>query len=78
MNIDDPFSKYLKKDLVRFINPIYEAPFEERLKDLKRTIEMVESMLRQPDMLRPYGRNDEGLKDGEFALGNWIVRPRFK
>jgi len=59
-------------------NPIYDAPIEERLADLKRAVEMAENMVAHKELLRPCIENSEGLKHGEMALGNWIVRPRFK
>ncbi len=76
---DEAGITYRVEHLRHWVNPIYEAPFEERLADLKKTIEQVESLLPHPAMLRPVDamENNE-VKLGEFALGNWIVRPRFK
>lgn len=56
---------------------IYHAPFSERLADLGAAVRMAQNMVEHPDMTRPYVGAPEGLKEGEFAIGNWIVRPRF-
>lgn len=63
-------------------NPIYDACLADRLKDLIRSSKRMRTMLIK-DYL--YITEDEvkenwpkeGLKEGEFAIGNWIVRPRF-
>lgn len=60
-----------------FSKPIYDAPIDERLADLKQIIESAQKFLRLETM-RPCTDNAEGLEPGEFALGNWIIRPRFK
>lgn len=72
-----PFLDYEAEDPVPPRLEIYSAPIPERLDDLARAVRMAQNMVDHPDMTRPYVGNPEGLKEGEFAIGNWIVRPRF-
>lgn len=57
-------------------NPIYEASLEERLNDVIRACEQAKSLINL-NLLRDYKGNPEKLGQREFAIGNWIVRPRF-
>lgn len=60
-------------------NPIYEADLDVRLRDVKRAAEQGLQAIAYGMVKRMCGdSNFDGLKDGEFAIGNWIVRPRFK
>lgn len=60
-------------------HPIYDATPLEKVMDLIRTCEMVKSLMdtKELHLLREYTDNPDQLKEGEFAIGNWIVRPRF-
>lgn len=61
------------------MKPIYSAPMEERLRDLIRSAQMVLTSLEAGHSL--VSRTDivqEGLTEDEFAICDWIVRPRFK
>ncbi len=62
------------------MKPIYKAPIVDQLKDLKRACEMALDLI-DTMPLRNIGPQDmrrEGLREGEFALCDWIVRPRFE
>ena len=61
------------------MKPIYQAPVIEQLKDLKRACEIALDLL-DTVPLRNITAEDmkrEGLEKGEFALCDWVVRPRF-
>lgn len=61
------------------VKPIYDAPIVDQIKDLKRACENVLDII-DTLPLRPVGPEDirrEGLQKGEFALCDWIIRPRF-
>lgn len=66
-------------------NPIYTASARERLLDLKQWVERAlefDRSMREAgfdDLSRPITQADmdrEGLRPGEFVIGNWIIRPR--
>lgn len=62
------------------MKPIYNAPFAEQLKDLRRACEMASDLL-ETLPVRACSAEDlkrDGLRKGEFALCDWIVRPRFQ
>lgn len=62
------------------MKPIYKAPLIEKLKDLRRACEIAIDLL-DVVPLRMITEQDvrrEGLSEGEFALCDWVVRPRFK
>jgi hypothetical protein len=64
------------------VSPIYEAPLKKRLEDLARAVQSA-LLLGDGDM-HPMSDREivearrEGLMSDELAIGNWIVRPRFK
>ncbi len=65
-------------EVLGFPKPIYDAPIEERLEDLKRAIAICESLISNKALLRPILTTERpGLKEGQFAIGNWIVSPRW-
>lgn len=59
--------------------PIYDAPAVEQLKDLRRACDMALDWLDTMPLknITPQDMRRSGLKDGEFALCDWVVRPRF-
>lgn len=66
-------------------NPIYTASAREKLLDIKQSVELAltfDGLMRDAgfdDPPRPITQADmdrEGLRPGEFAIGNWIIRPR--
>lgn len=62
------------------MKPIYKAPVVDQIKDLKRACEIALDML-DTLPLRNITAQDmkrEGLREGEFALCDWVVRPRFE
>lgn len=80
MNVHDPdwYGGYFVRDLQLPRKAIYEASPIEKLKDLKKTCEMAISYLEVVEPLRKASPNDlRELKPDEFAIGDWIVRPRF-
>lgn len=82
MNVNDQdwgwFGKYLVRDLQVPRKAIYDASPIEKLKDLKKTCEMAISYLEVVEPLRKASPDDlRELKQDEFAIGDWIVRPRF-
>lgn len=58
---------------------IYDAPVVEQLKDLRRACDMALDWLDTMPLknITPQDMRRSGLKDGEFALCDWVVRPRF-
>lgn len=59
---------------------IYDAPIEEKLRDLIRSCQMALECF-EAGLLRGDGQADRerlGLAEDEFAICDWIVRPRFK
>lgn len=64
-------------------NPIYDAPIDQQLMDIEMCARSCRGMVKNQIMEsscweRPVDpANSEGLNEGEFAIGNWIVRPRF-
>lgn len=59
---------------------IYKAPIVDQLKDLKRACEIALDFI-DTMPLRNIDSKDmkrQGLREGEFALCDWIVRPRFE
>lgn len=60
-------------------NPIYDAPLEQQLQDLETSVKIAKNFVRM-ELVKdctPEYIQGEGLQKGEFAIGNWIVRPRF-
>ena len=58
---------------------IYRAPVVDQIQDLKRACEMAMDLM-DCTLMRTVTAQDfnrEGLKVGEFALCDWVVRPRF-
>lgn len=59
--------------------PIYDSSPQDKLKDLLEAVLMAQKILAM-DLSRYSTKEEqyrEGLTEGEFAIGNWIVRPRF-
>lgn len=60
-------------------HPIYDAEPIEKLRDLERAVKMAIEYFQGKFNLVPTGKSEvPELRDDEFAIGNWIARPRFK
>lgn len=63
------------------MNPIYQAPILERLKDIERCVKLAIEYYEQdsPTVALDFRlREKENLKDDEIALFDWVIRPRFR